>query len=43
VSDEDIAIEPSPEPLPDESPFESQPLDTQERSLDALRETRDGD
>lgn len=43
MSDEDTAMEPSPEPLPDESPFEIQPLETQERSFDALREARDGD
>lgn len=43
MSDDDPAIEPSPEPHPDESPFEIQPLDPQERSLDAVRETRDGD
>lgn len=43
MSDEDTAMEPSPEPPPGESPFELQPLETQERSSEALREARDGD
>ena len=42
MSDEDITIEPNPDPPPDESPFEIQPLDVQERSLDSSREI-DGD
>lgn len=43
MSDEDTALEPTSDPPPDESPFEIQPLDTQERSLDIPKETRDGD
>lgn len=44
MSDDDSATEPNSDPPPDESPFEIQPLDVQERSREALRrETRDDD
>jgi hypothetical protein len=44
MSDEiETPAEPIPEPSPDESPFDVQPLDTQEKGLTSPWETRDGD
>lgn len=44
MSNEDTAVEPSPDPPLNESPFEIQPLDVEERSLATpRRDARDGD
>jgi hypothetical protein len=41
--DAEKPTEPESEPSPDESPFELQPLDVQERGNNNPWETRDGD